>query len=290
LDSDSARSYPAIDVGWVAGDDEDVLGRILVAIDDASPVALHERARGALIFFATPQQRAEAARSLVDQLPACTCTAIDVPDDDWAARSQASLNAVHVGRLVVAPPWTIEAAAAARENVIVIQPSMGFGTGHHATTRLCLRLLQDPPPFGASVLDIGTGSGVLAIAAAKLGAARVVAVDNDPDALISARQNVALNGVAGRITVQQGDVAAADIETFDIVLANLTGALLIRVSTRVGQIVAHGGRAIVSGILSDERDSVVHALTTAGLDLRGTLTEGDWLALDLQRLPAPRRP
>jgi len=289
LDSDSARSYPAIDVGWVAGDDEDVLGRILVAIDDASPVALHERARGALIFFATPQQRAEAARSLVDQLPACTCTAIDVPDDDWAARSQASLNAVHVGRLVVAPPWTIEAAAA-RENVIVIQPSMGFGTGHHATTRLCLRLLQDPPPFGASVLDIGTGSGVLAIAAAKLGAARVVAVDNDPDALISARQNVALNGVAGRITVQQGDVAAADIETFDIVLANLTGALLSRVSTRVGQIVAHGGRAIVSGILSDERDSVVHALTTAGLDLRGTLTEGDWLALDLQRLPAPRRP
>jgi len=197
---------------------------------------------------------------------------------------------VHVGRLVVAPPWTIEAAAAARENVIVIQPSMGFGTGHHATTRLCLRLLQDPPPFGASVLDIGTGSGVLAIAAAKLGAARVVAVDNDPDALISARQNVALNGVAGRITVQQRDVAAADIETFDIVLANLTGALLSRVSTRVGQIVAHGGRAIVSGILSDERDSVVHALTTAGLDLRGTLTEGDWLALDLQRLPAPRRP
>jgi ribosomal protein L11 methyltransferase len=290
LDKGSARSYPAIDVGWVTGDDDEVLGRILVAIDDASPLALHERTHGALIFFATAQQRAAAARSLVDQVPACSCTAVDVPDDDWAARSQASLHAVHIGSLVVAPPWVVEAAAAARENLIVIQPSMGFGTGHHATTRLCLRLLQDPPPVDASVLDAGTGSGVLAIAAAKLGAARVLALDNDPDALISARQNVASNGVGDRIAVQLSDISAADIETFDVVVANLTGALVTRVSSRLGQIVAHGGRVIVSGILSDEREGVLHALTTAGLNLRGTLAEGDWLGLDLQRLPAPRRP
>ena len=102
-----------------------------------------------------------------------------MPDDDWAARSQQSLTAVRAGSFIVAPPWDLPDSPPADVTVIVIEPSMGFGTGHHATTRLCLRLLSDIDVSDLDVLDLGTGSGVLSMAAALRGARRVVGIDVD---------------------------------------------------------------------------------------------------------------
>ena len=135
--------------------------------------------------------------------------AIDVEDEDWAARSQAQLRAITIGRLVGRPVPGMNQGSDDAQGIrrltpllVVIQPSMGFGTGHHATTRLMLRALQELPFEDRTVLDIGCGSGVLAIAAVKLGARSAIGIDVDPDALENARENVELNGVTERRAVR----------------------------------------------------------------------------------------
>src|SRR5262249_12930771 len=144
----------------------------------------------------------------------------------------AALTAVRIGRIVVTPPWTRDSVERTPGTIVLtIQPSMGFGTGHHPSTRLCLQLLQFETLQGASVLDVGTGSGVLAIASVALGAARVVGLDVDQDALISAAENRELNGLEDRVDLRVLDItkeAAAFSTEFDVITANLTGAMLER--------------------------------------------------------------
>ncbi|MDQ3348557.1 MAG: 50S ribosomal protein L11 methyltransferase, partial [Acidobacteriota bacterium] len=182
--------------------------------------------------------------------------------------------------------------------VIVIEPSMGFGTGHHATTRLCLELLQTLPLGGVRVIDVGTGSGVLAIAAAMLGASSVIAMDNDPDALQNARENIALNAAplngdthlygksltgkgknpARRIEVVEGELGAAAGYVAEIVLANLTPAVLQRHAPTLRRMLAPAGVLIVSGFSPEEMDDVVGAL---GMSLSESRREGEWAAATL---------
>src|SRR5207245_986936 len=153
--------------------------------DDFDPSAIHDGDGGDRwrVFFGSRQQRDAASVSLA-AMADVHVQRIEVPDEDWARRSQQDLRAIEAGRLIVAPPWDVPKGSVP---LIIIEPSTGFGTGHHATTRLCLTLMQRLDLRGARVLDIGTGSGVLALAAWKLGAGDVVAVDNDPDALDNAR-------------------------------------------------------------------------------------------------------
>jgi ribosomal protein L11 methyltransferase len=142
-------------------------------------------------------------------------------------------------------------------------PSMGFGTGHHVTTRLCLAALQTIHLTGRDMLDVGTGSGVLAIAADRLGAARAIGIDVDADAIQSARENLDLNPDVRHVTFETIDLAERPLPAADVVTANLTGALLVRSASALLAAVRPGGVVILSGIQSHERDQVREAFANA---------------------------
>jgi ribosomal protein L11 methyltransferase len=158
---------------------------------------------------------------------------------------------------------------------------MGFGTGHHATTRLCLAALQAIDLTGRHALDVGTGSGVLAIAAARLGAARALGIDCDRDAIQSARENLALNPAADRVTFDVVDLEAAPLPVADVVTANLTGALLVRSSRVLLASVRQGGTLIVSGLQAHERGEVRRAFADADLQWEGD--EDEWVGLAVKK-------
>jgi ribosomal protein L11 methyltransferase len=295
------KRWPALDLHVPLGEAslEEAIDAFALVLDSFSPThsptaysELDAHSRGALawrVFFASPEARDIAARALVDVegWPGITWAPIDVEDEGWAERSQASLTAIRVGRVVVTPPWDADGAAAlAREAAaeglapitIAIEPSMGFGTGHHESTRLCLAALQALPLDGRSVVDAGTGSGVLAIAAVRLGARHAVALDDDPDALDSASQNIALNDVrADAIEIRRASVLTDGLPVADVVLGNLTGALLRRAGDALRAAVAPGGSLIVSGFTEDERLAVAHAFEP--LIVADAASEHGWLAL-----------
>jgi len=174
------RRYPALELTWSGPIDRDGLDLLLADLDDFGPTALDETPDGVRLFFLAAAARDAALARVGDHHAGVQGRALDVPDEAWAERSQAALQPVGVDGLVVTPPWGDVGRFTGVP--VIVQPSMGFGTGHHASTRLCLRLLQTIPIAGRSVLDVGTGSGVLAIAAVKLGAVRAVAIDVDPHA------------------------------------------------------------------------------------------------------------
>lgn len=272
------RSYAGLDV--TGYDDAEM---VLAGVDDWSPTAVDDTGPTLRIFFNTPEDRDAAARGLSAAMPRVSCVAVDVPDEHWAERSQAALTAVRVGTLTIAPPWDLPDDGS---TVIVILPSMGFGTGHHASTRLCLALLQDLPVGGTRVCDVGTGSGVLAIAAARLGAAEVVAVDYDLDSVVCARESAERNHITRGLDIRQvdlerdGTVAGAP---FDLVLANLTGGLLIRLVDRLVALARPGGTLILSGITAAEADDVLAAFNGAGARTDRRADEDGWVGLRLRR-------
>lgn len=245
------------------------------------------------VVFTSAADRDAAATALVGQFPDLVVRSVELPDEDWVARSQATLKAVQIGSIIVAPPWDVphtgrlrplspaEAGATGlrRPLVIVIRPSMGFGTGHHATTRLCLSALQQVPVQGRTVIDVGTGSGLLAIAASRLGASRVVAIDDDPNAIHAAGENLGLNRGAD-VTLRAGDLRSGARGPFDVVLANLTGALLRDAAVRLRDLAGPGAHLILSGFLrSDEADVLA---SFGGLAVKGRTEEREWLCVTLQ--------
>jgi ribosomal protein L11 methyltransferase len=154
---------------------------------------------------------------------------------------------------------------------------MGFGTGHHATTRLCLAAIQTVDLTDAFVLDVGTGSGVLAIAAARLGAARALGIDSDADAIGSARENLALNVGVLHVAFEVADLTSTELPTADVVAANLTGTLLVRARASLAAAVRPGGTLILGGLLVDERSEVVAAF--GKMALLWEKREDEWVGL-----------
>ena len=270
------RTWPAIDIGRLA--DPDLLQ---AALCDYDVEAIDERAPDAWrVFFGTSSERDRAAAALPHVFPGLSLDAVDIPDEDWAARSQASLHAIRVGHIIVAPPWDVPGTGARDDaTLIVIQPSLGFGTGHHATTRLCLDAVQRIDLKGRTVLDVGTGSGVLAIAASLLGSDRVIAIDDDADAVECARDNAARNSVA--IDLMVGDFRMLSLACFDLVLANLTGALLIQAAGRLSDLTTRRSPLILSGFQQSEEAAVMAAFSDFKVVGRGQ--EDEWVCTTLQR-------
>jgi ribosomal protein L11 methyltransferase len=236
----------------------------IAAVDETTPESWR-------VYFHTADDRDRALIALGASFPDLTLSPVDVPDEDWAARSQAALSSIQVGRMIVAPPWDVPL-------VITIQPSMGFGTGHHATTRVCLSALQATNVQGHTALDVGTGSAVLAIAASLLGAIDVTGIDDDPDAIHAAWENLALNPGAS-VTLIVGDLRATALVAADIVLANLTGGLLVASADRLQALVTSGGRLILSGFQVDEEPDVLRAF--AGHRVEQRAEEDGWVCVTL---------
>ena len=234
---------------------------------------------------AASRDAAAAAIRAHPELGPLEAEAVEIADEDWARRTQADLPAVRIGRVTIAPPWDLPKPSLQVPDpniTIVIEPSRGFGTGHHQSTRLCVVLLQARDLTGLTITDIGTGSGVLAITAAKLGAAFVAALDNDPDAVENARENIVTNGVEKIVEAHVDDLETSTVAPADVVTANLTGTLLSRHAADLARRVRPGGSLIVSGFNVDEKDRVTEALLPF-FTLIEMAEEDDWFAFVVHR-------
>jgi ribosomal protein L11 methyltransferase len=271
-------SWPALEVQQA---DADALELIQAFLTDFDVAAIDNNVPELpLFFFHDSAERERAAAALTQAFPMISVRAEDVLDEDWAARSQANLRAITVRNLTIAPPWDANVAAGV-SRPIIIQPSMGFGTGHHATTRLCLAALQQIDVTDRSVIDVGTGSGVLAIAARRLGASGVLAIDDDADAITAAEENVAINQET-RIALEVADLRAAKIGRFDVVVANLTGGLLIASADRLLSFAVSGGCLVLSGFMDHEERDVLGAFAPCALESR--TQDDEWVCAVLRTL------
>lgn len=206
-----------------------------------------------------------------------------VPDIDWTEAWKARITSHELGSLTVTPPWL--AAGRDPASTIVIEPGMAFGTGEHATTRGVVRLLPAQLQSGDVVADLGAGSAVLSIAAAKLGAGRVYAVELDPEAIPDAERNVEANGVADRVHVFAADAAALLplVAPVRLILANIISSVLIELLPIIGTSLAEGGRVILSGILQEERPMMLEVLAAHGWSVLAEDAEDIWWSVAIAK-------
>jgi ribosomal protein L11 methyltransferase len=216
-----------------------------------------------------------------------------VREDDWANAWKAHFPVLRVGRRIVIRPTWRRHRREPDDVVLALDPGMAFGTGLHPTTRLCLAALESLADRGvltlggqdggpARILDVGSGSGILSIAAGLLGAREILAVDVDPIAVDATAANARRNRLGRTIAAREGSVPTDD-GPFDIVLANLIASLLVRLADGLVGEVRPGGTLLASGIFMDREADVVDALAARGLTVGGRSAEGDWVALELVR-------
>jgi ribosomal protein L11 methyltransferase len=206
-----------------------------------------------------------------------------LPQVDWSQEWKRGLRVQTLGELSVAPPWLAADLDPAR--TIVIDPGMAFGTGEHATTRGVIRLLQRVIEPGDRVADLGAGSAILAIAAAKLGASHVAAIEIDPDAIGNAEENVERNDVADRVVVIEGDAATLLplVAPVQLITANIISSVLIELLPLMTSAIAQRGHIILSGILFDERDMMTRVIGEAGWRIDAEDREESWWSAAIAR-------
>ncbi len=232
-------------------------------------------------------------RRIVDSAPAfpdegaIELAVSEIPDEDWSRTWKEHFKPLQVGRrFLVTSTW--EAVHCDPERLIIrIDPGSAFGTGHHESTRLCLEWLEscrelDSGSAGRSLLDVGTGSGILAIGAALLGFSEVVGIDNDPEAVKVAEENIVLNGLSEKIRLLCASPEGVS-GSFDVVISNIESKPLIRMSETIASKVRGGGLLALSGILIEQADEVGAEYEKRGLRPAGVKTAGEWVLLAFQK-------
>ncbi|MEF2964742.1 50S ribosomal protein L11 methyltransferase [Paenibacillus sp. M1] len=218
-----------------------------------------------------------------------TITVRDVSEDDWANNWKQYFKPLRVSeRLTIKPTWEQYEPESAEERIIELDPGMAFGTGTHPTTSLCLRTLEGIIREGDEVIDVGTGSGILAIGACRLGASKVLALDLDPVAVSSATENTKLNGLEKQIQIvesdllsvlKQGSKAAVNVQLpVRVVVANILAEIILLFIEDVFEALQSGGYYIASGIYKNKEQAVEEALVAAGFEIVQTAREEDWVA------------
>jgi ribosomal protein L11 methyltransferase len=216
-----------------------------------------------------------------DLRPMGGLTVTAVEDADWTTSWREGWAPIRIGRLTLVPTW-LEAPADA-DLVIRLDPGMAFGTGLHPTTRGCLELLQELRTVPPDVLDVGTGSGILALAALRLGARRVVGYDIDRLAVEASSANAAANALSAQFEARLGTLPGAAAERFPLVMANLVAAVLVELGPQLAGHAVPGGMLIASGILDARADEVAAALDKAGFTITERRVDGDWVSLLAER-------
>lgn len=228
--------------------------------------------------IASLHESIEELKAMGLDVGAATISTRVVDDEDWSTAWKKYYKPVSVSsRITVCPSWE-EYSPRPDEVMLYLDPGMAFGTGTHATTVLCLRALEKVLSGGEKVLDVGCGTGVLSIAAAKLGAESVLAIDLDPVAVDSAKLNVELNRVVDRVEVRQNDLVTDLNGPYDVVVANILAEVLVTFPHEVYERLKPGGIYITSGIIQSKADMVKAALDKAGLPVEETFHEEDWVA------------
>lgn len=254
----------------------------------------------AALFAAGGQALQEVGDELLTQLPDTTDTDSLVravrerspdaevqiavaPDVDWLSEWKRGARVQELGAITIVPPWLADGRDAAR--TVIIEPAMAFGTGDHATTRGVVRLLQRILRPGDVVADLGAGSAVLSIAAAKLGASRVAAIEIDPDAIGNAEENVERNGVSDRVTIVEGDaqLLLPLVAPVRVVLANIIAEVLRELLPSMGRALTDDGAVILSGILLDERESMLETFRSGGWSVLAEDREDVWWSVAARR-------
>ncbi len=205
-----------------------------------------------------------------------------VDDADWLERWKEGHAAQRIGRVVIVPSW-LDETIGPDEVAVRMDPGMAFGTGLHPTTRGCLALLQRVGPMPPRVLDVGSGSGILALAALRLGAGQVDCLDTDAEAVRATRANAEANGLAGQVSVRQGTLPETASTTYPLILANLVAAVLVELAPRLAEHLEPGGTLIAGGVIAERAGEVMAALDASGLALDERLDDGEWVSLRLSR-------
>lgn len=236
-------------------------------------------------WFASPEEAGQAEAQLLVLKQAefleagdLSATTAEAKDEDWAENWKQYYKPMRVGqRLVIKPSWETYSEQPG-DLIIHMDPGMAFGTGTHETTRLCLEMIEQHYN-GGPALDIGTGSGILAVALARVGASDVLAVDIDPVAVKAAEENVRLNGLSGRVTVKQGDLTLDIAGRFSFISANILADIVISLTEPVKALLAESGLFLASGIIQDREEDVREAYMQAGYRLHDSRMMGGWAAL-----------
>lgn len=242
-----------------------------------------DRTRVAVHLYLAPDEEAAPVVSLLhDRLTAAglhyRLSASGVRQEDWENGWKAHYHALEIGRrLAVVPSWEEYENASGRA-VLRLDPGMAFGTGTHETTALCLGVLDEWVQGGERMLDVGTGSGILAIAALRLGAAEADGVDIDPMCVRTAGENAARNGVDGRFKVLVGDLAAKATGRYQIITANIVANAILKMAPAIPPLLAEGGRFVASGVIDTRRDEVAAGLAAAGLIVDEIREKNGWAA------------
>lgn len=256
---------------------------VAAALFGAGAQGLHEEGDLLITHWESAGEAATVARAVhdVDTGALVECRAI--PAVDWSVAWRESVLSHEIGSLTVAPPWLAEGLDPA--SAVVIEPAMAFGTGDHPTTRGVIRLMHAVIRGGDVVADLGSGSAVLAIAAVKLGASRVAAVEMDADAISNAEENVARNGVADQVKVIDGDAALylPLLAPVRVVLANIISSVLAALLPAIARSLTTDGVAILSGILDEERETMLTLFVDGGWHVIHEDTEGEWWSVAIAR-------
>lgn len=224
----------------------------------------------------------DSLRRLGASVEAGTLTVAELQDRDWNARWAESLQPIKLGRrILIRQSWN---AAAIPEGgfELIIDPKRAFGTGYHATTQLMAEWLEDKVRAGGRVLDVGTGSGILAMVALRLGATSALAIDQDPEAIECAREYAAVNGFGAALELRVTELAELEREEFDLVLANLDRNTLVRHFDCFHRFVKAGGCLLISGLQRDDETEISGSLEAAGWLVLDRRCRDEWLALALR--------